>query len=83
MVVRRSARQRPTDTDKSELIFCPNEQFSGDPFLQYGSCCTDLEEGVIEAKFLETTKLAPGGELTAECADLYKQVCHLISRWQT
>lgn len=31
-------------------------------------------EGEIEAKFLETSRLAPGGELTAECADLYKQV---------
>ena len=29
---------------------------------------------MIEGTFMETSLLAPGGELTAECADLYKQV---------
>lgn len=60
---------RPPDLDKTELIFCPAEQFGGEAFLQYGSCCYDAEEEVIEAKFL----LESVG-LTAACADLYHQV---------
>eukprot|EP00752_Nemacystus_decipiens_P008218 g7348.t1 len=67
----------------TEFKFCPSEQFSGDAYLQHGSCCTDLEEDAVEAKFLETSHLAPGGQLTAECADLYKQLvciqCHSFS----
>ena len=62
--------RRPTDTSKTELIFCPAEQYGGDPFLQYGSCCTDAEEDVVEAKFLE----AGNGTLSSGCAVLYKEV---------
>lgn len=64
-----SDTRRPTDTDKTQLIFCPAEQFGGDDFLQFGACCTDIEEGVVETKFLEA------GALTTECAVLYKEVC--------
>lgn len=64
----RYADRRPTDLDQTTLTFCPNVQFGGDPFLQYGSCCTQLEEDAIEVKFLEA------GTLTPECDDLYKQV---------
>eukprot|EP00903_Cladosiphon_okamuranus_P010019 g9501.t1 len=68
---------RPPDADKTSSVFCPAEQFGGEDFLQFGSCCTDLEEGVVEAKFLEA------GALTTACADLYKQVlcgqCHSFS----
>eukprot|EP00903_Cladosiphon_okamuranus_P008193 g7889.t1 len=73
----------PTDMEKTMLQFCPNQQFGGDVFLQYGSCCTDLDEVAIEAKFLETSRMAPNGQLTDECADLYKQLvciqCHSFS----
>lgn len=60
--------QRPTDTDKTELIFCPAQQFGGDDFLQFGACCTDIEEGVVSDKFLAA------GPLTPECAVLYLEV---------
>lgn len=63
---------RPPDVDKTTSVFCPAEQFGGEDFLQFGSCCTDLEEGVVEAKFLEA------GALTTACADLYKQVCEFF-----
>lgn len=59
---------RPTDESKTSLKFCPDKQFNGDPFLQYGSCCTDIEEVAVEAKYDEA------GPLTGKCADLHKQV---------
>lgn len=60
--------KRPTDMDKTELIFCPAEQSNGDDFLQFGACCTDMEEGVVSDKFMAA------GPLTPECAVLYKEV---------
>ncbi|CAN0031064.1 unnamed protein product [Scytosiphon promiscuus] len=72
------ANDRPPDLEKTELIFCPAEQFGGEAFLQYGSCCYDTEEEVIEEKFLLESE-----GLTTECADLHKQVlcgqCHSYS----
>eukprot|EP00752_Nemacystus_decipiens_P013406 g11871.t1 len=69
--------ERPPDAEKTSSMFCPAEQFGGDDFLQFGSCCTDMEETVVEAKFLEA------GALSNACADLYQQVvcgqCHSFS----
>lgn len=39
------------------------------PAPQAGSCCTDLEEAQVEARFDAV------GPLTGDCAGLYKQVC--------
>lgn len=59
---------RPTDESKTKLKWCPEDQYDGNPFLQYGACCTDIEEAEVEAKFDEA------GALTEKCASLYKQV---------
>ncbi|CAM9453682.1 unnamed protein product [Scytosiphon promiscuus] len=69
---------RPPDTDKTSNIWCPNEQYNGDAFIQAGACCTDVEEETIESLY---STVSAG--LTSTCADLYVQVlcgqCHSYS----
>lgn len=66
----------PPDPDKTTSTFCPAQDSNGDPFLQFGSCCNDLEEEAIEAKFLEA------GALSAGCSDLYQQVVRLVCGYE-
>ncbi len=65
---RYAVRRSPPDADKTTSTFCPQQDFNGDDFLQFGSCCTGVQEAVIEAKYLEA------GALSAGCSDLYKEV---------
>lgn len=65
-----SSTTSPPDPDKMTNIFCPNEQYNGDTFLQAGACCNDAEEEIIEALFSTVS-----GNLTSTCAGLYQQVC--------
>ncbi|CAM9766653.1 unnamed protein product, partial [Scytosiphon promiscuus] len=68
---------RPTDEGKTSLKLGPSDQYGGGAFLQFGACCTDVEEEEVQAKFDEV------GELTADCAAIYEQVvwgkCHSFS----
>ena len=59
--------QREVDVER-DLTFCSME------YAPEGVCCTQEEEAALEATFNAV------GDLTAECADYYKQV--LLCHWQ-